>query len=161
VIGTNRGNDKTMNRKNIRILAASSLVLFLQSACSTAPSHSGPDKSAIAVTELVKSTQSWDGETLPKYPSGQPRITILRIRIPAGAELDTHKHPVINAGVLLSGQLTVITKTGKTLHLKAGDPIVEVVNTVHYGVNQGDVPAEIMVFYAGTVDMPISVIEPK
>jgi len=98
---------------------------------------------------------------LPAYPSAQPRISILRIRIPAGAELDMHRHPVINAGVLLSGQLTVMTKTGKTLHLKAGDPIVEVVNTAHFGVNQGDAPAEIIVFYAGTVDSPISVIEPK
>jgi quercetin dioxygenase-like cupin family protein len=150
-----------MNRKGIRVLAAFSLVLFLQSACSTTPSHSGPDKSAIAVTELVKSTQSWDGETLPAYPSGQPRITILRILIPAGAELDTHKHPVINAGVVLSGQLTVITQAGKTLHLKAGDPIVEVVNTAHFGINQGDVPAEILVFYAGTVDAPNSVIEAR
>jgi hypothetical protein len=58
---------------------------------------------------------------------------------------------VINAGVLMSGQLTVETTDGKVLHLKAGDPIVEVVNTLHYGINEGTVPAEIVVFYAGTV----------
>jgi hypothetical protein len=61
---------------------------------------------------------------------------------------------VINAGVLLSGQLTVVTADEKTLHLKAGDPIVEVVNTSHYGINQGNVPAEIVVFYAGAVEVP-------
>jgi quercetin dioxygenase-like cupin family protein len=146
---------------SIRVLAACSLVLFLQTACSTSPTHDESNKASVAVKELVKSTQSWDGETLPAYPVGQPRVTILRITIPAGVELDLHKHPVINAGVLIGGQLTVLTKSGKTLHLTAGDPIVEVVNTAHFGINQGSVPAEIIVFYAGSVDLPISVIEPK
>jgi quercetin dioxygenase-like cupin family protein len=145
----------------IRILAACSLIVFLQAACSTAPAHEEPSKASVTVKELVKSTQSWDGKTLPRYPAGQPRVTILRITIPAGVELDMHKHPVINAGVLISGQLTVQTKSAETLHLKAGDPIVEVVNTAHFGINQGSVPAEIIVFYAGSVDLPISVIEPK
>ncbi|MGH8546411.1 MAG: cupin domain-containing protein [Gammaproteobacteria bacterium] len=91
------------------------------------------------------------------YPQGQPEITIRRISIPAGARLDTHSHPVINAGLLMSGQLTVVT--GKTLHLKAGDPIVEVVNTLHYGINQGTVPAEIVVFYAGAIGTPLTVVK--
>jgi len=108
---------------------------------------------------LVKSGASWDGATLPAYPEQRPEITILRIKIPAGARLPLHKHPVINAGVLVSGELTVITKDNKTLHLKAGDPIVEVVDTWHYGKNEGDKPAEIIVFYAGTPDAPITVKE--
>ena len=72
-----------------------------------------------------------------------------------------HKHPVINAGVLVSGQLTVVATNGKTLHLKAGDSIVELVNTAHYGINDGNTAAEIIVFYAGTVDMPVTVVEPN
>lgn len=108
---------------------------------------------------LVKSGSSWDGAALPGYPDQKPEITILRITIPAGAQLPLHKHPVINAGVLVSGELTVITKDNKTLHLKAGDPIVEVVDTWHYGKNEGDKPAEIIVFYAGTPDAPITVKE--
>lgn len=68
---------------------------------------------------------------------------------------------MINAGVLISGELTVVTADGKTLVLKAGDPVVEVVNTLHYGINQGAVPAEIIVFYAGAVDTPITVVEPR
>ena len=81
----------------------------------------------------------------------------MRITIPAGAQLPLHEHPVINAGVLISGELTVITKEGKTLHLKAGDPIVEVVNTWHYGKNEGRQPADIIVFYAGTAGKPITI----
>lgn len=109
------------------------------------------------VHQLAKSCVSWDGTLLPAYPEGRPEITILRIVIPAGETLAKHKHPVINAGVLLNGELTVQTEDGKTLHLKAGESIVEVVDTWHYGKNEGVVPAEIIVFYAGTEGAPITV----
>lgn len=111
----------------------------------------------IAVETLAKSSSSWDGEVLPNYPKGKPEITILRIKIPAGATLPMHEHPVINAGFLLSGELTVVAKDEKTLHLKAGDSIVEVVNKAHYGKNEGSQTAEIIVFYAGVVDKSITV----
>lgn len=112
---------------------------------------------AAAVDVLAKSTSSWDGEALPEYPEGTPEVTILRIIIPPGAQLPIHEHPVINAGILLSGELTVKTVDGHTLQLKAGDPIVEVVDTWHYGINEGSQPAEIIVFYAGIEDMPITI----
>ena len=150
-----------MIKQTIRILAALSVILLLQSGCAMVRISPEANEASPVVKELVKTTQSWDGEFLPAYPQGQPEITILRISIPAGTRLDTHSHPVINAGVLISGQLTVVTTDGKTLHLKAGDPIVEVVNTLHYGINQGKVPAEIIVFYAGVVDTPITVVEPR
>jgi quercetin dioxygenase-like cupin family protein len=111
----------------------------------------------IAVETLAKSSLSWDGDVLLDYPNSKPEITILRIKIPAGAELPMHEHPVINAGVLLSGELTVVTKDKKTLYLKAGDSIVEVVNKAHYGKNEGSETTVIIVFYAGTVDKPITV----
>ena len=104
---------------------------------------------AVQAVTLVRSGSSWDGAPLPDYEKGKPEITILRITIPPKATLPLHKHPVINAGVLLRGELTVVTANRETLHLKAGDPIVEVVGKWHYGVNEGSDPAEIIVFYAG------------
>jgi quercetin dioxygenase-like cupin family protein len=115
------------------------------------------DVNNIIVETLAKSNSSWDGEVLPDYPKGKPEVTILRIKIPAGAKLEMHNHPVINAGVLLAGELTVVTEDNKTLHLKAGDSIVEVVNKKHYGKNEGSQIAEIIVFYAGVADKPITI----
>lgn len=135
--------------------------LFLQFGCGAAPVSQKAHETTTVVKELAKTSQSWNGENLPEYPKGQAKVTILRIKIPAGTKLDKHKHPVINAGVLLSGQLTVVANDGKTLHLNAGDSIVELVNTGHYGINEGNTPAEIIVFYAGTTDLPITVAEPK
>ena len=117
------------------------------------------ESNTIKTEVLAKTSYSWDGSELISYGEGKPEITILKITIPPKAKLPEHKHPVINAGVLLKGELTVVTDEGKTLHLKAGDSIVEVVNKWHYGENEGNVPAEIIVFYAGTVGEPITVKE--
>jgi quercetin dioxygenase-like cupin family protein len=149
-----------MIKEIFRIFATLVVILLLQPSCAMVRTRQEANENSIVVKELVKTTKSWDGEFLLAYPQGQPEITIRRISIPAGARLDTHSHPVINAGLLMSGQLTVVTVDGKTLHLKAGDPIVEVVNTLHYGINQGTLPAEIVVFYAGAVDTPITVVKP-
>lgn len=151
-----------MIKQPIQVVAVFLAVLFLQSGCTaTVRTPSGAKDPSPVVRELVKTTRSWDGEVLPMYPQGQPEITILRITIPAGTRLHTHSHPVINAGILLDGELTVVTTEGKTLHLKAGDPIVEVVDTLHYGINEGKGPAEIVVFYAGKTGAPITVAAPK
>jgi quercetin dioxygenase-like cupin family protein len=115
------------------------------------------DINAVKVDVLAKSISSWDGGVLPNYAHGQPEITILRITIPPGVQLPLHQHPVINAGVLLSGELTVVTEDNETLHLKAGDSIVEVVNKWHSGKNEGNIPAEIIVFYAGITGKPITI----
>lgn len=109
------------------------------------------------VEVLAKTSKSWDGSELPAYSEGKPEITILRIEIPPRSELDLHKHPVINAGVLTKGELTVITENSDTLHLKAGESIVEVVETWHFGKNEKNEPAEIIVFYAGIIGTPITV----
>jgi quercetin dioxygenase-like cupin family protein len=52
-----------------------------------------------------------------------------------------------------------VTEDNKTLHLKAGDSIVEVVNKRHYGKNEGTESTEIIVFYAGAQGVPITVKE--
>jgi quercetin dioxygenase-like cupin family protein len=117
------------------------------------------DKNAVEVSVLAKKGSSWDGKVLPGYEKGAPEITILKITIPPKVRLPLHQHPVINAGVLLKGELTVVTEEKETLHLKAGDAIIEVVDKWHYGINEGDTPAQIIVFYAGTKDLPVTIKE--
>jgi quercetin dioxygenase-like cupin family protein len=111
----------------------------------------------VQVQALAKSVMSWNGTPLPAYPTGQPEITILKFHIPPGAILAMHKHPFINAGVLLAGALTVVTETGQTLQLKAADAIIEVVDQWHHGHNEGAEPVELIVFYAGIEGQPITV----
>ena len=105
---------------------------------------------------LAETTRSWDGELLPPYPTGQPKVSILRITVPPHARLDMHKHSIINAAVVTKGQLTVVKESGEELTIQAGEALVEVIGSFHYGMNPGDEPTEIIVFYAGDEDTPLS-----
>lgn len=113
----------------------------------------------IKVTQILKATKEWDGSPLPSYPLKNPEITILSYEIPPGVRLPMHKHPVINAGVVLQGQLVVLTKDGKQLNLNPGDSIVELVNKWHYGVNQGTEAVKLIMFYVGEVGVPLVIKE--
>lgn len=138
-----------------QILLVFTLLLTL-----TIPNISRADDGGIKVDVLKKTTEMWDGEALPVYPEGQPEVTILKITIAPGQQLPVHKHPYINAGILLRGQLTVVvTETGQTHHLKAGDTLVELVDKWHYGQNDGTEPAEILVIYAGIEGQPVTVLQ--
>ncbi|MGR5276014.1 cupin domain-containing protein [Vibrio rotiferianus] len=106
---------------------------------------------------MLKTTTSWDGAELPSYPQGQPEVTIVKITVPKGVQLPMHQHPVINAGIVLKGEITVTKKSGEKITLKAGDAIAEVVEQWHFGANTGDDPTEIIVFYAGVKNEPITV----
>jgi len=134
-----------------KLLCGICLILFL------AGNVWAQEENAVNVDVLAKTSISWDGTDLPNYEKGKPEITILRIQIPPKVQLPLHKHPVINAGVLLKGELTVVTEEKETLHLKAGDSIVEVVDKWHYGKNEGNETAEIIVFYAGVQGLPITI----
>ena len=139
-----------MTLRSLLWLSTSTFLLF--SCGKEKPASGNP------VSELVaESYLSWNGDSLPAYPAGKPKISIVKVTIPPHSELPKHHHPVINAGVLLKGQLTVIDIHGNVLEMKAGDPIIEVVNTIHYGVNKGDEPAEILIIYAGADEMKIVV----
>ena len=111
----------------------------------------------VQVQKLLQTTKSWDGTELPEYPEGKPEISIVKVSIPPHCKLDLHKHTIINAGVLVTGELTVITENKDTLRMKSGDALSEVVETWHYGLNEGESTAEIIVFYAGTPESPLSV----
>ena len=113
----------------------------------------------IQVVKLAETSKSWNGDDLPNYPKGKPKITVLKITIPPKTKLHKHYHPVINSGIVLKGELKVVDINGNILLLKEGDVVVELVNKVHYGINEGKKPVEIVVFYSGTTDVPITVLD--
>ncbi|MCL9780194.1 cupin domain-containing protein [Vibrio sp. S4M6] len=115
---------------------------------------------AASSVDLNKSTKSWNGNDLPSISLTSPEVTIKEIIVEPGEKLPVHLHPVINAGILLSGKLTVYTENkDKVLHLEAGTPnntIIEMVDTYHYGINEGKIPAKIVVFYVAEKDAAVT-----
>lgn len=115
------------------------------------------DIPGIEAQVLIKTTKSWNGATLPAYSEGQPEITIIRYTFAPGASIPMHMHPVINAGVLLKGELNISTKNGEKIILKAGEPLVELFKEWHSGSNPGVEAVDLIVVYAGTVGTPLTI----
>ena len=117
------------------------------------------DHDGVRAEVLVQSDSSWNGDRLPAYPTEEPQITVLKVTIPPHAQLKWHKHPSINAGYLISGAITVVEEGGRTQLVQAGEGLIELVDTWHYGRNDGDVPAEIVVVYVGAKDVPLAILK--
>lgn len=111
--------------------------------------------SAVQVETLAVTSCSWDGAELPDYPIGRPQISVLRYTILPHKRLASHRHLIINCGMMLQGELTVVAKDGREHTFRTGDPLVEMYSTPHYGENRGDVPAILVVFYIGSPGMPL------
>ena len=114
---------------------------------------------AVKVTQLLKTTNSWDDEPIV-YPDGKAEITGLLVEIAPGAQTGWHMHPIPSFGMVLEGALDVTLKDGRVKHLQAGDALAEVVNTSHNGHNVGNIPVKLVVFYAGTVGQNLTTKEP-
>ncbi|MBP9777760.1 MAG: cupin domain-containing protein [Rickettsiaceae bacterium] len=116
-------------------------------------------ESDIIVEHLLDTEASWNQALLPVYIVGNPEIVIEKVIFQPGTQSLIHLHPIISAGVLLRGSLTITTDSGQVLHLQAGQAFTEVVNTWHYGKNEGNVPAELIFFHASTDGVPITILK--
>ena len=111
---------------------------------------------AAAAKELLLETRtSWDGGALA-YPQGPVQISSFILRLEEGDQPKFHCHPVPTMGYVLKGRIRVETKDGNTETFQAGQSVVEVMRTMHRGTAV-DAPVEIIVFYAGSTELPNTV----
>ena len=111
--------------------------------------------------ELIRNSQSWDGVELPDYLQGRPELVAVKYEFPAGKKLGWHHHPVMNYGILVQGELTIIGLDGKEKVVHEGEPVVEMVNTIHHGENRGDKTVILYMFYLSQKDLPLAVQHPE
>ena len=131
------------------------------SQCSNSPFAKYDDATKVEIHELARTAQSWDGAKLPDYPAGKPELVVRRYVFPRGSKLGWHHHPVMNYGILQQGELTIIGLDGKEITVKAGEPVVEMVGTIHHGENRGDKTVVLDMFYISQKDTPIAVQHPE
>lgn len=105
---------------------------------------------------LVQTNTVWNGDKLTPVRLETPEISVVKISLPVGEKLPMHKHPMINVACMLRGELTVHTESGEQRTFHAGEPIVEVIDTWHYGENTGKEPVEMIVTYVGESGMPLT-----
>ena len=111
--------------------------------------------------ELIRTSQSWDGVELPDYLQGKPELVAVKYVFPAGKKLGWHHHPVMNYGVLMQGELTIIGQDGKEKVVHEGEAVVEMVNTIHHGENRGTKPVILYMFYLSQDSLPLAVQHPE
>ena len=115
----------------------------------------------VVKTELIRTSQSWDGVELPDYLQGRPELVAVKYVFPVGQKLGWHHHPVMNYGVLVQGELTIIGQDGKEKVVHEGEAVVEMVNTIHHGENRGTKPVILYMFYLSQDSLPLAVQHPE
>lgn len=108
-------------------------------------------------TVLLKTTTTWDNAKYQKVKLKTPEVTVLKIDIGVGEALTMHKHDLINVAYVKKGTLTVYTDKDEQITVKEGECLPEIIGKYHYGKNTGDEPVELVVFYVGEKDTPLSV----
>ena len=116
---------------------------------------------AVQSIELIRTSQSWDGGELPDYLQGRPELVAVKYEIPAGQKLGWHHHPVMNHGILVQGELTIVSEDGTEKMVHEGEAVVEMVNTIHHGENRGTKSVILYMFYLSKEGLPLSVQHPE
>lgn len=127
-----------------------------------AQNEGGDEPSAeVKNEELIRTSQSWDGVELPDYLKGRPELVAVKYVFPAGKKLGWHHHPVMNYGILVQGELTIIGLDGKQKVVHEGEAVVEMVNTIHHGENRGKKDVILYMFYLSQKDSLLAVQHPE
>ena len=150
-------------KKTIQWVLSATLICGMTTVCLSQNScnDSLPQEPQVQSTELIRTSQSWDGVELPDYLQGRPELVAVKYVFPAGKKLGWHHHPVMNYGILVQGELTIIGLDGKTKVVHEGEPVVEMVNTIHHGENRGDKDVILYMFYLSQKDSLLAVQHPE
>ena len=109
--------------------------------------------------EILKETmETWDGTKILPVHLDNPCITMAKYIVKSGVQLPRHKHPLIYAGYILSGEITVYKDNGDKIDLVAGDSCIELFEQWHSGKNNGSCDCVIIVFNIGEKDTPVSIL---
>ena len=131
-----------------------SLILILLMITELVLAADGAAYDKAQVETLLVTTSTWNGEKIGWYPYGSPEVSVLKIKVPVGVKLALHKHPIPLVAYMLSGELSVETDDGKRAVFREGDPIIEVIDTWHFGESTGDEDAVLVAFYMGVTRLP-------
>ena len=136
-------------------------VSYGMTSCKEAHAQEDAPVLQVVSTELIRTSQSWDGVELPDYFQGRPELVAVKYVFPAGQKLGWHHHVAMNYGVLVQGELTIIGQDGKTKVVHEGEAVVEMVGTIHHGENRGTKPVILYMFYLSQKDLPLAVQHPE
>lgn len=104
----------------------------------------------VSATVLQKTSVTSNGEKIFYPQTDRAEVTAMAVDLAPGAETGWHQHPVPVYAYVVAGNLSVELEGDNVLNFRAGEAIIEVVNTPHNGKNRGAEPVRLAVFYLGS-----------
>lgn len=111
-------------------------------------------KSGVSASVLKRSVVTGSGQRIIYPVTDNAEVTVMLVELPAGAETGWHSHPIPVYAYVLAGTIDVELEGGKVIVYRAGDAIIEAVNTLHNGRNRGSDLVRLVVFYTGIEGAP-------
>lgn len=134
------------------------LVPLLVCALGTGPALALEASESIKATPILKTGETWVGQDIV-YPGGDAEMSGVVIEMAPGGETGWHRHPVPSVGYVMAGELEVRFRNGEIKRLVAGEAAAEAVDVLHNGVNVGEVPVKLVIFYVGTPGIKLTIRE--
>lgn len=128
------------------------LIVFLLTLPIVAPA--GGYDAGVQGKVILQTEKMSNGEPIDYLDHDNPLVTVMRVEIAPGAQTGWHSHPMPVYAYVLQGKLDVQVEGGKTNEFKEGEAIIEVVNLLHNGINNGQIPVKLVVFYLGAKETP-------
>jgi quercetin dioxygenase-like cupin family protein len=99
----------------------------------------------VKVTPIMSAMTTAIGQPIA-LPKGNAEVRVSMYEIAVGARLAVHKHPFHRYAYVLAGRLRVSDKDNvRTFEYAAGDFLIEMVDTWHYGEVIGAEPVRLLV----------------
>ena len=115
------------------------------------------DAPKVQITPVTRTNVTVTGQ--PIIVPDKPDVIVSIATFPPGARLAEHQHPHPHYIYVLEGVLTVVnTATNKSFEAKAGDFVVEMQDTWHYGINNGTVPVKLLAIDQVPVGTPNNLV---
>ncbi|MDI9314190.1 MAG: cupin domain-containing protein [Hydrotalea sp.] len=149
----NKARKTTLIISLVAVLVLMGLVLKMATAQTqpAQPGNGGTTRDVITTTD-----KAWDGSGIYYPLSHKDKITAVKITIKEHGATPWHYHQGRTLGYVLQGTLRLEKKDGAHKEFKAGDVVVETINTVHHGVNVGKGDLVLIVFFSVDKDKPLS-----
>ena len=81
-------------KKIMQLVMAATLICGANvlTSCKEAKAQKDNPAAKVVSTELIRTSQSWDGVELPDYFEGRPELVAVKYVFPAGQKLGWHHH---------------------------------------------------------------------
>jgi len=101
------------------------------------------------VVPLITTSETILGQPLAYPTEGTPQIQSAIVTLLPGEETGMHSHPYPTYGFVLDGELTVSYPGGVSKLFRKGEAVMDAVNALHNGKNNGSEPMRVLVVFMG------------